>query len=81
MIHNEREIQGHLEKYRFTPEAPIETHVLTGVGLGQWSRQSRFFEVASRTFWGRENSGQALTITGPSKYRSTPTALLKNIYR
>jgi hypothetical protein len=27
------------------PEAPIETHVLAGVGLGQWSRQGRFFEV------------------------------------
>ena len=39
---------GHLEKYRFTLEAPIETHVLAGVGLSQRSRQSRFFEVPIR---------------------------------
>jgi len=26
-------------------EAPIETYVLAGVGIGQWSRQGRFFVV------------------------------------
>ena len=28
---------GHHEKYRSTLEAAIETHVLAGVGIGQWS--------------------------------------------
>ena len=29
--------KGHHEKYRSTLEAAIETHVLAGVGIGQWS--------------------------------------------
>jgi hypothetical protein len=31
-------------------EAPIETHVLAGVGIGQWSRQGRFFVVPINDF-------------------------------
>ena len=36
---------GHPEKYRFAPEAALETHVLAGVGLRQWSGEGRFFEL------------------------------------
>jgi hypothetical protein len=42
---NSKTTIGHLEKYRFVLEEPIETLVLAGVGLGQWTRQGRFFVV------------------------------------
>jgi hypothetical protein len=44
----QQDTSGHLEKYRFRLKAPIEPHVLVGVGLVHWSLQSRFFEVP---FW------------------------------
>jgi hypothetical protein len=51
---------GHLEKNRFTLEAPIETHVLAGAGLGQWFRQGRFFELPLCTMTGDDLSVKSL---------------------